>query len=46
MTSMRGREVSRDSPHVISKLAEISKNRNEIDPWPIALHGVGPSREN
>src|SRR4051794_27988568 len=38
-------EVSSASPQVMSKSAEISKNRIEMEPVPWARHGVGPSRE-
>ena len=45
-TATGGRVVLRDSPQVMSKSAEISKNSNEIDPRPCARHGAGPSRVN
>lgn len=46
MTFTGGRTVSRSSPQVMSKSAEISKKKNEIEPVPLARHGLGPDRAN
>src|SRR5262245_48288410 len=45
ITAMGGNVVSRDSPQVKSKSAEISKKSSEIEPLPLARQGVGPSSE-
>ena len=42
---MGGSIVSRLSPHVLSKCTLMSKNRIEIEPSPLARHGVGPSSD-
>ena len=41
-----GKVVSASSPQVMSKSAESSKNKIEIEPFPCARHGVGPSNWN
>ena len=43
-TSTGGSTVSRSSPQVMSKSAEISKKKNEIEPLPVARQGVGPGQ--
>src|SRR5204863_7199794 len=45
ITCTGGSDVSLLSPQVTSKSTSIEKNRIEIEPVPLARHGVGPSSE-